>query len=142
MLWQEERWFRSTITHGLASKFWVLKERRRYVRFDEEIKIRYSPLRNPHNFHYSKTSNISKKGLCLLTYEKLKDKDFIELEMELPGFSRPIKAMGQVMWVKDLHAKDTEGKRLFYTGVRFYKIKLKAEAMLLAHLNTLKQPSV
>jgi hypothetical protein len=139
MLWREEKRFRSLITHGLASKFWVLRERRKYIRFDDELKIRYNPVRNSHNFHYSKTSNVSKKGLCLLTYEKLKEKDFIDLEIEIPGFLKPIKVVGEVMWIKDLHNKDTEGRRLFYTGLRFYKIRPEAEAVLLTHLNTLKQ---
>ena len=139
LLLGEERKFRKGITHGLASKFWILRERRRFVRFDDEIKIRYNLLSDERNAKYSKSSNLSRKGLCLLTYEKLKEKNYLELEMEVPGFSKPLKLTGQVMWIKDLSTQDAQGRRLFYTGIRFYKINPEDEAVLLTHLNKLKE---
>jgi len=138
MLWSEERRLRKNVTHGLASKFWVLREKRRFVRFDDEVKIRYNPVNNSRNAQYSKTVNLSRKGLCLLTYGKLKEKKCVDLEIEVPGFSKPVKLIGQVMWIKELKAKDAQGRRLFYTGIKFYKIKPESEAILLTHLNTLK----
>ncbi len=138
MLWSEEKRLRKNVTHGLASKFWMLREKRRFVRFDDEIKIRYNPVNNTRNAQYSKTVNLSKKGLCLLAYEKLKEKNCVDMEIEVPGFSRPVKLIGQVMWVKELKTKDAQGRRLFYTGIKFYKIKPESEAILLTHLNALK----
>ncbi|NQV04422.1 MAG: PilZ domain-containing protein [Candidatus Omnitrophica bacterium] len=138
MLWSEEKRLRKNVTHGLASKFWMLREKRRFVRFDDEIKIRYNLVNNARNAQYSKTANVSRKGLCLLTYEKMKEKNCIDLEIEVPGFSRPVKLVGQVMWIKDLKTKDAQGRRLFYTGIKFYKIKPESEAILLTHINKLK----
>jgi len=139
LLWNEERRFRRSITHGLASKFWILRERRRFVRFKEEMKIRYNLLQDKSSkFIPSKTSNVSRKGLCLLTYEKLKVKDCLNLEIELPDFSKPITLTGHVLWIKDLQSHDAQDRRLFYVGIRFSKIKPEFEAMLLTHLNTLK----
>lgn len=135
----EERRFRKNITHGLASKFWILRERRRFVRFGEEIKIRYSLLRPSPAFRDSKTSNISRKGLCLVAYEKLKEKTVMDLEIEVPGFSNTLHVRGQVMWIRELHSLDEQGRRLFYVGVRFLKISPEYEAILLTHLNTLKR---
>jgi hypothetical protein len=43
------------------------------------------------------------------------------------------------MWVKELPHADEKGRRLFYAGIRFYKINPEHEAILLAHLNTLKR---
>ena len=138
MLRSEEKRLRKNVTHGLVSKFWMLREKRRFVRFDDEIKIRYNPVNNTRNAQYSKTVNLSKKGLCLLAYEKLKEKNCVDMEIEVPGFSRPVKLIGQVMWVKELKTKDAQGRRLFYTGIKFYKIKPESEAILLTHLNALK----
>lgn len=140
LLWKEERRFRRSITHGLANKFWILRERRRFVRFKEGMKIRYSLLQHKSSKSVSsKTSDVSRKGLCLLTYEKLKVKDQLNLEIELSDFSKPITLTGQVLWVKDLQSHDAQGRRLFYVGIRFSKIKPEFEAMLLTHLNTLKR---
>ena len=139
MLWKEEKRLRKNVDHGLASKFWVLREKRKFVRFNEEIKIRYNSLNNHKNSRHSKSFNVSRKGVCLVTYEKLSKKTHLELEMDVPGFSRPVILTGRVMWTKDLHKEDSQGRRLFYTGIRFYKIKPEAEAVLLTHLNKLKE---
>lgn len=138
LLWKEERKFRKYITYGLASKYWILRERRRYVRFDKEIKINYKHQDNPSGFHSTKTANISRKGLCLLTYEKLKQKTCLDMELKIPDFSKSAKLTGQVTWIKDLKTQDVQGRRLFYVGIRFLKINPESEAMLLTHLNALK----
>ena len=128
--------------HGRASKFWILRERRRFVRFSDEINIRYNFLGKSYDPHYSKTTNISSRGICILTYERLRDNGYLDLEMEVPNMTRPIKIIGQVVWTKDLHRQDREGRRLFYAGVRFSKINPKYEALLLTHLSTLKRIEV
>ncbi|MBU4311391.1 MAG: PilZ domain-containing protein [Candidatus Omnitrophica bacterium] len=138
LLWKEEKAFRKNLTYGLASKYWALRERRRYVRFDDEVKIRYNLVRNSRNSLLSKTSNISKKGLCLITYEKFKKKTYLDLELDVPGFSKPVKLVGQVAWLKELKNRDAADRRLFYVGIRFSKIKPECEAILLTHLNKLK----
>ena len=138
LLRSEEKRLKNSTTHGLASKFWALRERRIYVRFDENLKIRYDLLSKTPSFQESKTVNLSKKGVCLLTYEKLERKKHLDLEIEVPGFSKPVKFIGQVMWTRDLRSQDERGRRLFYVGVKFMKIAPEAEAILLTHLNDLK----
>lgn len=138
LLLVEEKRFSKSITHGLASKFWLLRERRRFVRFDEDIKIRYNLAKKPSPPLNSKTLNISRTGLSIVTYERLDKKTNIDMELEVPGFSRPVRAMGQVMWTKELPNMDEKGRRLFYAGVRFYNINPEHEAILLTHLNSLK----
>ena len=140
LLWNEELRLRKNITHGLASKYWILRERRRFVRFKQELKIRYNLKQKPYDLQPSKSVNVSRKGLCLITYEKLKEKTFLELELELPDFSRPVKLIGQVAWTKDMQEQDEKGRRLFSVGIRFLKINPSSEAVLLTHLNTLKRP--
>lgn len=136
----EEIRTRRGITHGIANKYWVLREKRRFVRFQEDMKIRYNLIDSVHSRDKIKMRNISRKGLCISTYEKLKTKDSLEIEIEVPGFSKPIKLIGQVMWVKELRSPDEQGRRMFYTGMRFGKINPEAEAILITHLNTLKRP--
>lgn len=137
---KEEIRVRKGITHGIANKYWVLREKRRFVRFHEDLKIRYNRIDSNATQGHTKMQNISRKGLCISTYEKLKEKDGLEIEVEIPGFSRPVKLMGSVMWVKELASHDEQGRRLFYTGIRFGKINPESEAVLITHLNTLKRP--
>ncbi|MFA4991474.1 MAG: PilZ domain-containing protein [Candidatus Omnitrophota bacterium] len=137
-LWTEEVRARKSVTHGLANKYWILRERRRFVRFNKEMRVRYSFIgAQENNHHETKTTNISRKGLCISSYTKLKEKDLVSLEIEVPGFSKAVKATGEVMWIKELHSKDGEGHRMFYAGIRFSKIDPESEAALLTHLNTL-----
>ncbi len=138
LLKNEEKRLKKSTTHGLARKFWELRERRMYVRFDENLKIGYNLLPKAPRFQESKTINLSKKGLCLLTYEKLNEKKHLDLEVEVPGFSKPVKFIGQVMWIKDMQSQDERGRRLFYVGIKFIKIAPESEAILLTHLNKLK----
>jgi hypothetical protein len=74
LLLAEENRFRKTITHGLARKFWLLKEKRRFLRFGEEIKIRYNLRMSAAPPSDSKTVNISRTGLCIVVYEKVDKK--------------------------------------------------------------------
>ena len=139
LLRNEERAYQRNITHGITNKYWILREKRRFIRFDERIKIRYILVTNKNSdSRYSRSINISKTGLCLLTYEKLNEKDLLNIEIELHDFSNPVKVAGKVVWIKDLQTPDKEGRRLFYVGLQFIKISPTAEAMLLTHLNSLK----
>jgi len=136
---KEEKRVKDGLTYGLASKFWILKERRRFVRFDQDIKIKYNLLNKTHEPYYSKTSNISSRGVCIVTFERMKDKGYIDLEMDIPNTPKPIKLIGQVMWTKDLQTQDKDGRRLFFAGIRFTKIDPKSEALIISHLKTLKR---
>jgi hypothetical protein len=139
LIWMEEIRFRKSISHGIANKYWMLRERRHFVRFKDEIKIRYNIIGSKLNGN-GKTNNISRAGLCISTYEKLKEKDAMELEITVPGFPKPVKLIGRIVWIKELHSPDSQGRRLFYTGISFHKINPESEAILLTHLNTLKRP--
>lgn len=136
---REEIMIRKGLTNGMVNKYWALREKRRFVRFREDMKIRFSHV-DPHSGGDIKMANISKKGLCVSTYEKLKKKDILSVEIEVPGFSKPVNATGIVMWVKELRQPDKDGRRMFYTGMRFEKIDPESEAILITHLSTLKRP--
>ena len=137
---KEEIMARKGITHGTANKYWALREKRRFVRFQEDMKIRYNRIDSASSRRDTKMKNISQKGLCISTYEKLKKKDKLDMEIEVPGFSKPVRLTGSVMWVKELRSPDKDGRRMFYTGLRFGKIGPESEAILITHLNTLKRP--
>ena len=131
---------RKGITHGVANKYWVLREKRNFVRFQEDMKIRYNRVGSMPSQSDIRMQNISSSGLCISTYEKLKEKDSLEIEIEVPDFSKPVKLIGTVMWVKELHSFDEKGRRIFYTGIKIGKIRSESKIILMAHLNTMKIP--
>jgi predicted DNA-binding WGR domain protein len=137
---KEEVMARKGVTHGIANKYWILREKRRFVRFQEDMKIRYNRIGSESSQGNTKMRNVSRKGLCISTYEKLKKKDTLAVEIEVPGFSKPVRLTGSVMWVKELRSPDKDGRRMFYTGMKFGKIDPESEAILITHLNTLKRP--
>ena len=137
-LWAEEKTIRKTIIHGKIDNLWMLRERRKFVRFNEDLKVRYNSVHKSSNFFSSKATNISQGGLCLVSYEKLKEKTYIDLEIDIPSSPKPIKVIAQVVWNKDLEKQDAQGRRLFYVGLKISKINPEYEKLLLAHLNTLK----
>ncbi|OIO34150.1 MAG: hypothetical protein AUJ70_01715 [Candidatus Omnitrophica bacterium CG1_02_40_15] len=136
---REEVRIRKGVTQGIANRYWVLREKRRFVRFRENLKIRYNRIGSELSPDNTKMQNMSKTGLCISAYEKLKQKDKLEIEVEVPGFSKSVKLIGSVIWVKQLQSTDDHGRRLFHTGIRFGKIGPEAEAILITYLNTLKR---
>jgi len=136
----EELRYRRAITYGFLNKYWVLREKRKFVRFNEDMKIRYNRIGSESEETDFQMKNISASGLCISTYEKLKERDGLELEIDMPGFNRPVKVKGCVVWIKELHSSDDHGRRIFYTGIKFGKINPDSEAMLITHLNTIKRP--
>lgn len=137
---REEIGIKRGITQGTANKYWALREKREFVRFEEDLKIRYNRINSEINLDNAKMQNISRKGLCISTYEKLKEKDNLELEIDVPGFKAPVKLVGSVAWVREKRSPDDHGRRVFYTGIKFGKIDPGSEAILITHLNTLKRP--
>jgi len=137
---KEEVITRRGVTQGIANKYWILREKRKFVRFDEDMKIRYNRVDSEPGAGNTKMVNLSRKGICISTYEKLKEKDTLRMEIEVPGFSKPVKLTGYVMWIKELRSRDDRDRRIFYTGIKFGKIDPGSEAVLITHLNTLKRP--
>jgi len=140
LILREGRRVRKGVTHGVANKYWILREKRNFVRFQDNMKIRYNRIGSEPSHEGTKMQNISGNGLCISTYEKLKEKDSLEIEIEVPDFSKPVKLIGTVMWVKELRSCDEQGRRIFYTGIKLGKIRSEAKIILMAHLNTMKRP--
>ena len=97
---KEEIMVRKGITHGMANKYWAVREKRKFVRFQEDMKIRYNRINSTSSRNNTKMRNISTKGLCISTYEKLEKKDMLDLEIEVPGFSKPVRLT--IIWLSPL----------------------------------------
>lgn len=111
-----------------------MRERRKYVRFDTEVKI---------NFHVSyllKTKvrfqlenggkilppkypalsrNISVEGLGFSSDKKLKDGDCLYMEVYLPGQAKPVYMEGKVCWSRRTLGKE---RYKYNTGIKLITV--------------------
>jgi len=111
-----------------------LKERRKYVRFDTEVKINFQvsyPLKTRVKFQlengdkllppkYSATSrNISVEGLGFSSDKKLKNRDRLYMELYLPKQTSPVCMEGQVKWLRNALVRE---KYKYNVGIKLITV--------------------
>lgn len=115
----EHRTRYQNIPVGRMTGYWNGKERRKDVRIDKILDIRYTIEERPRATGNSLTKNISRGGILVETSEKLLVESLLGLEINIPNHQKPIVADGKVVWVKESPAMDQSGKRVFNTGIKF-----------------------
>lgn len=116
---------------GKIKEYWVGAERRRTVRLEIPLQVKYTAL-SPHNHNnYSVTRNISKGGIQMLIYEKLNVGDIVSLKLNLNSQSQPITGRGQITWLQDVPSESGPAeKRAFIAGIKFIDLKPNDEERL------------
>ncbi len=95
-----------------------LKERRKYLRLEASVKVKYTVIGKPGTIKvFSK--NISAGGLALLLDEQLAIDTPLQLQIKLPDLKASIRAIAQVVWQKDFESAGVEPKVHFTTGIEF-----------------------
>jgi len=109
--------------------YWDGKERRRVVRHNVSLDVRYSI---NHAFKNSKASDISSHGLGLVIDEKFERKTPLSVEIVIGENKEPIKAKARVMWSKEAVEEEKHtAKRLFHTGIKFVRFKNASQEKIL-----------
>ncbi len=94
-----------------------MQERRKTVRINESFKVVYQVVKS-FRMVSSQSRDISEGGICLPVLQHLEPKMILDLEIYLEGGQKPIKAVGEVVWLKEI--KDL--KFPFLIGIKFIKI--------------------
>ena len=98
-----------------------VEERRRYVRLNSAVDIKYSTLEEePAEKLKTKTRNISAGGICIIADEKLETDSVLVLSVFLSAEQNPVIAKGRVAWIKPFEI-GKEGQH-FDVGVEFIEI--------------------
>lgn len=124
-LYLDERYKHKTgVPTGRLTQFWDGAERRRFVRINADVPVRYTLPKTNNNAKAIKTNNMSVGGICISLTEKLSPHDKLSLEIEcLPFPSPPIVAKGEVVWIKeDTQEENKDGIRRFTMGIEFKDI--------------------
>jgi len=115
-----------------------MEERRKYVRLNTLVDVAYQKHQPEVEKELSLSKNISKGGICLIAYEKLKKFDLLDLKLYLPGARAPINAVGKVVWTEEFIIGDISTGRRFDVGIEFMKIspedKKKIDQYVFGHL--------
>jgi uncharacterized protein (TIGR02266 family) len=87
--------------------------RRRTPRYSVDLDVTMS---SDHNFYAGFAENISSGGLFVATYVRRPRGDRMEIVLNLPGMPEPIRAVGEVRWLRDFSEQSNVPPGL---GVRF-----------------------
>ena len=96
-----------------------MKERRRFVRLFASVELSY---KEPGNAEWTKTPtrDISGGGVRFFCEKKIDKGSPLELGLLLPGHDTPIRARGEVSWIREPHGEE---KKRYRIGVKFTDIE-------------------
>lgn len=123
-LYIDERQKRSAkIAAGKLTEIWDGAERRRFLRVNTGMPVKYTIPAGSKNHNPTKSKNISAGGICITINEKLPPKSLLDLEIDLPDSAKPLVVRGEVMWTKEETGDaNAQGIRRFSVGVEFKEI--------------------
>lgn len=131
-----------SVPRAKAEEYWDGIERRRHVRFKKAVELTYTIEKRPH-LKQTKTVDISEGGLKLVLAEKLAVGAIVDLRMTLPGSEKntEVEVEGEVVWSSDAKAEEGSGKRLFYSGIKFFAIPEPSATDLISYVMSLAKDS-
>ncbi|MBU1853924.1 MAG: PilZ domain-containing protein [Candidatus Omnitrophica bacterium] len=98
----------------------IMKESRRFLRFDVALKVDYMLQGEPKIERTGSTKDVCAEGMQLLTEEKLQKGDKLEFKLTVPEALNPVHLNGNVMWSKEM---SSEQKLSYSSGVEFGDIE-------------------
>ena len=107
-----------------------MPESRKSVRINESFRVAYQVVKS-FRMVSSQSRDISVDGICFPVLQHLEPKMILDLEIYLEGSSKPIKAVGEVVWIKEI--KDL--KFLYLCGIKFIKINPEGANQLKTYIN-------
>lgn len=137
MLWGHEKLsLRKVVPRARIEEYWDGEERRKHLRFRNEIEVEYAIEKKPH-LKSSFTIDISKGGMRLKLDEKLSSGTIMDIKIRTSA-KQLIEIEAEVVWTKAIDGTDPLGRRFFHSGVKFIGIKEPSGIHLNNYLNALK----
>lgn len=93
-------------------------DKRRYIRFDTSIKIKYKLAGSAWIDGSSVCNDIAMEGMKLEVSENLPVGTLLDIELYLATEQKPIRVTAQTVWCREFAKKEGKPRR-FETGVRF-----------------------
>ena len=113
--------------------YWEGDNRRSIGRFNVCLGVKYS---TNGKFARVKSVDISTRGIRLLLDEKLEKGVPLRMEIKIPTKKETIKTTGEVAWSEESNEdKSGSSKRLFNTGIKFFRVQANDEKKLFDFIN-------
>lgn len=107
-------------------------EKRRFPRIDSNLPVKYRNLRMATVPMGSLTKDISEGGIRFKTNEFISLACRLVIEINLPTFPRPIKAISKVAWIKKMSSGDQ-----YELGNQFLEISKEDKTVITDYVNRL-----
>jgi len=111
-----------------------MEERRKFVRLDAAVKIRYKVLMPTENIGNSNSRDLSAGGVKVEVTESIKPNTVLWMEIALPNEADPLQAKGEVVWQEKIST--TENIR-YEMGIKFLEMDLNDRNRLSKYLFSL-----
>jgi uncharacterized protein (TIGR02266 family) len=111
-----ERAPRDEATFSTKPDSFTPDNRRRAARYSVDLDVTMS---SDHDFYAGFAENISSGGLFVATYVRRPKGDRMEITLNLPGYPEPIRAVGEVRWLREFSEHSNVPPGL---GVRFVEL--------------------
>ena len=111
-------------------------EKRKYIRLHASIGVSYRLIGKDKKAtpDLSIVKNIGGGGVRIFAKGDLRNGDLLELDIQIPHLSDPIRAIGEVVWFNALKSKEREFRE---AGVRFREIAPKDLHHILEYVHTI-----
>lgn len=106
-------------------------EKRRYVRIDHPIRIRYRVAHNLQSDEEAVSKNIGGRGVCLILNRSIQVGSSLKLSFRLPGVYPAIEARGKVVWTNKLRSGSQDLPNGTEAGVQFTSISNASKACII-----------
>ncbi len=98
-----------------------MEERRKFVRLDTSVKIRYKILMSNDNQNNTNTRDLSTGGVKIEVKEPIKANTVLWLEIDLPTEADPLQAKGEVVWQEKISTSENISYEM---GIKFLEMDL------------------
>lgn len=97
-----------------------MREKRRFIRFEIALKVAYIVQEEPKIEKFGTTRDISAQGMQLVTSDKIKPGDRLDIKIFLPESLNPAHIRGVAVWSKEPDAARSDS---YSSGIDFEKIE-------------------
>jgi len=117
-----------------------MEERRRFVRLDTQLKVKYTVLPQT-AAKPTVTKDVGGGGVCFFADEMLQPGTTLQVEMTLPGRDTPAPFTAEVIWCEQYEViGKTKRERAIEVGVRFAEVAPVDQQAIMSHVILNLQP--
>jgi c-di-GMP-binding flagellar brake protein YcgR len=96
-----------------------MEERRKFVRLDTSVKVRYKVLVNTEDHNDTNSRNLSASGVKIEVKDPVKPNSVLWMEIALPNEADPLQAKGEVVWQEKI---STSENIRYEMGIKFLEM--------------------